>query len=199
MDEVVKNKGGRSKLTEEEKKNLSIRMTFYNPAKRPEVRKKISESQKGKPGRNKGRHWKISEQAMKNRPTNKGKKLPPKREETKKKISESLKGRFSGEKNPMYGKRLEDSPGWKGGKSFEPYTLDWTKSLKISIRERDHYTCKICGEKQGDRAFSIHHIDYDKTNCNPDNLVALCVNCHTKTNYNRDFWKEYFNKLMKIL
>jgi len=28
----------------------------------------------------------------------------------------------------------------------------------------------------------------DKKNCNPDNLLTLCKNCHQKTNFNRKYW-----------
>jgi len=88
----------------------------------------------------------------------------------------------------------ENHPNWKGGISYEEYSVDWKSSLKISIRERDHYTCQVCGEKQGDVTHHVHHIDYIKTNCNPENLVTLCVKCHMKTNYNREYWKKYFTR-----
>jgi 5-methylcytosine-specific restriction endonuclease McrA len=91
----------------------------------------------------------------------------------------------------------EKNPSWCGGKSFEPYSTDWTKTLKRSIRERDGYECRICGKPQSNRNLSIHHIDYDKKNCNPTNLISLCLNCHTKTNHKRDFWLNYFVKLME--
>jgi len=80
---------------------------------------------------------------------------------------------------------------WKGGISNEVYTVDWTKTLKRSIRERDKYTCQICGKIQCDIVFSVHHIDYNKKNCNPDNLITLCNSCHSKTNGNREYWKKY--------
>jgi len=80
---------------------------------------------------------------------------------------------------------------WQGGKSFEPYTSDWRNTLKRSIRERDGYTCQICGENP---SLCCHHIDYDKKNCNPTNLITLCRSCHTKTNTNRDYWTNYFLK-----
>jgi hypothetical protein len=81
-------------------------------------------------------------------------------------------------------------PAWKGGLSFEPYTTDWTKTLKHSIRERDHFVCQIC-YKNG---WYVHHINYDKKNCNPDNLITLCHSCHTKTNHNRNYWINYFKQ-----
>src|SRR3990167_2942070 len=86
----------------------------------------------------------------------------------------------------------EKSNLWKGGVSFESYPVDWTKTLRRSIRERDYYTCQVCKEPQGDTALDVHHIDYDKKNCNPENLISLCNSCHSKTNFNRDLWKEYF-------
>ena len=70
--------------------------------------------------------------------------------------------------------------------------VDWTRTLRISIRERDHYTCRLCGEEQGDITYSVHHKDYNKNNCNPDNLITLCNSCHSKTNTNREYWIEYF-------
>lgn len=82
---------------------------------------------------------------------------------------------------------------WQGGISFEPYTTDWTETLRQSIRERDNYTCQMlgCNKKQGDIAFDVHHIDYDKKNSVPDNLIALCKSCHSKTNFNRQDWAKY--------
>lgn len=101
---------------------------------------------------------------------------------------------ISGENSNFFGQdnSKEKSPSWLGGKSFEEYGLDWTKTLKRSIRERDNYVCQLCSKIQCDYAFDVHHIDYNKKNCNPDNLITLCRSCHAKTNYKRDYWKEYF-------
>ena len=99
--------------------------------------------------------------------------------ETKKKISNSNKGKTKGEKCHF----------WKGGISFEPYSVNWTETLRKSIRQRDKYTCQIC-EKEP--AVQVHHIDYDKKNSNPNNLVTLCKSCHSKTNTNREYWIKYF-------
>jgi hypothetical protein len=50
------------KRSKETKKKLSIqKLGDKNPAKRIDVRKKMSEAKKGKPGNNKGKHWKIQE------------------------------------------------------------------------------------------------------------------------------------------
>ena len=66
------------------------------------------------------------------------------------------------------------------------------KTFKRSIRERDHYLCQICLHGKG---IDVHHIDYNKQNCNPENLITLCESCHGKTNGNRIYWKNYFKKI----
>lgn len=83
----------------------------------------------------------------------------------------------------------QNNPNWKGGKSFEPYPIYWKETLKQSIRQRDGYICQICGKEP---SINVHHIDYNKENCNPDNLITLCDVCHVKTNFNRDYWINYF-------
>ena len=87
----------------------------------------------------------------------------------------------------------EKSHFWQGGKSFELYGLDWTELLRHSIRTRDCFVCQICKNN----GWVVHHIDYDKKNNNPDNLITLCPNCHAKTNFNRDVWRDYFEKEIK--
>jgi len=80
---------------------------------------------------------------------------------------------------------------WKGGKSFEKYTEKWTNTLKLSIKQRDNFTCQICLKKGN----QVHHIDYNKKNCDPQNLITLCRSCHAKTNHNRIYWQKYFMRL----
>lgn len=106
------------------------------------------------------------------------------------KNNEWRKNQFKDVKRDNFG---EKNHNWRGGKSFEPYPLNWNETLKRSIRERDHYSCRICLKQQESYAFHVHHIDYNKNNCNPNNLITLCKSCHTKTNFNREKWKEYFN------
>lgn len=94
--------------------------------------------------------------------------------------------------------RGELSPHWKGGTSNDSYSYDWTKTLKRSIRERDNYVCRICCALQGDIALDVHHIDYNKENCSPENLITLCHSCHMKTNAKskHTYWIDYFNKII---
>jgi len=86
-----------------------------------------------------------------------------------------------------------NSAGWQGGKSLEPYGLGWTPERRRSVRERDGDKCQICGsEQQAPRIHAVHHIDYDKTNHDPANLITLCTKCHGRTNRNRSYWQSYF-------
>ena len=143
--------------------------------KRPlTTRQKISKSKKGKPSWNLGKHFSL-ETREKIRKARTGTHLSLK---TRRKIGNAQKGKKNW--------------GWKGGVSFEPYTTDWTDTLRRSIRERDHYVCQLCGALQSDKTFCVHHKDYIKSNCSPDNLITLCSKCHLKTNENRKYWKNYF-------
>ncbi len=132
------------------------------------TRKSVSIARGNKPSWNKGKHFS---------------------EESKRKMSIFQKKRFQ---------KKENHPRWLGGISFEPYSLDWTETLRRAIRERDNYICKLCGKLQGDRVHSVHHIDYGKKNCNPNNLITLCVSCNSKVNKNRNYWTNYFNNKYAI-
>ena len=83
---------------------------------------------------------------------------------------------------------------WMGGHGYEPYTLEFNERLKEKIRKRDNYECQECWKHQDDlkERLSIHHINYNKKNNNPLNLISLCNSCHIKTNFNREHWKRYF-------
>jgi len=42
------------------------------------------------------------------------------------------------------------------------------------------------------KQLDVHHINYNKKNCDINNLVSLCRSCHMKTNFNREYWIKYF-------
>lgn len=86
---------------------------------------------------------------------------------------------------------------WQDGKSFEPYSPNWTETLRGAIRQRDCYVCQECDKTQEEngRKLDVHHIDYDKKNCDPKNLISLCHICHLKVNHNREYWQQYFQNL----
>lgn len=76
-------------------------------------------------------------------------------------------------------------------KSNFPYPDEFNKELKRHVFLRDGGICQICNTTvNGNHA--VHHIDYDKCNCESDNLVLLCKRCHGMTNFNREYWMQYF-------
>lgn len=89
----------------------------------------------------------------------------------------------------------EKGANWLGGISFEPYPLEFNRRLRSRIRERDNNICRICEKTKEENGcnMSVHHIDYNKDNSTPYNLISLCKICHKNTNHNRQMWLLYFN------
>ncbi len=113
------------------------------------------------------------------------------------KWSEESKNNFSKLKkeNPTnVFKKGKENPNWAGGKSFEPYGLEFNEDLKEVIRNRDRRKCFMCKiiELECGELLSVHHIDYNKKNNDPQNLISLCRKCHFRTNKNRKHWINYF-------
>ena len=83
-----------------------------------------------------------------------------------------------------------------------PYALEFNNKLKEFIRNRDHNKCQDCGIsnkkhiKLKSEQLNVHHIDYNKNNCDFSNLISLCRTCHMKTNYNRDYWFAYYTYII---
>lgn len=131
--------------------------------------------------------------------------LPPGGKQTKEHIAKravALRGRKVGESTRAKLReafRGSKSPLWKGGVSREIYPSGWTNSLRESIRERDEYICQECGLHQDEltgrfKKHDIHHIDYNKDNLDPNNLLTLCRSCHIQTNGSRHYWYNKFKK-----
>ena len=87
---------------------------------------------------------------------------------------------------------------WQGGKSFEVYCSEWKdKEYKKEIRERDGQICINPYCSKTDKRLSIHHIDYNKKNCRPSNLVTVCGSCNSKANYDREWHMAWYRALLK--
>lgn len=107
---------------------------------------------------------------------------------------------LKGANNPFYGKQHSDDsrqrmgaegekhPNWKGGVSTLPYGSGFTRKYKRLIRQRDNYICQSCGLTQAEhwRTLEIHHIDHNKMNNDPTNLVTVCGSCNVWYSYHRD-------------
>lgn len=107
---------------------------------------------------------------------------------------------INGNTKKIYGRSKEKNNNWKGGISNGEYSFEFNKELKLAVKIRDEYKCKICKKYDNDilQGLVVHHIDYDKKNSCLDNLVLLCTKCHCKTNGNRQKWIEYFSREFKI-
>lgn len=185
-------------LTQEHKRKISVALTgnrnggrFKDPITRglrisrsrllrkkklgyinsPETRKKMSLAKQGKPSWNKGKKWSKA---------------------TRNKMSEAQFKRFSDKTR---------HPRWLGGESFEPYPVVFDRKLKLAIRKRDGFTCQLCKVKEKDyfQTLSIHHIDYDKNNCNENNLFTLCRSCNGRVNKDRAIWTKFFKEKVQRL
>lgn len=91
----------------------------------------------------------------------------------------------------------EKHPRWLGGIAYIDYSKDFLKKIRQEIRKRDSYRCQYCGIKEKGITLSVHHVDYDKKNNDPKNLITLCRSHHAKTNLNRNYWRQYLYNLMK--
>lgn len=94
-------------------------------------------------------------------------------------------------------------PSWNKGKTNsnkkikrELYPSNFTKELKEKIIQRDECQCVLCGFSRNDHKLKyhcdlhVHHIDYNKQNCNENNLITTCIRHNTKANHNskRKWW-----------
>ena len=90
------------------------------------------------------------------------------------------------EKGSCAGKR---NGAWKGGIARLPYPYEFYKAKK-QVNKRDELKCGLC-DKFGKET---HHIDYNKKNNQLENLITLCPSCHSKTNFNREKWQQFFQE-----
>ena len=84
------------------------------------------------------------------------------------------------------------SPGYKKPRGKYYYPPEYF-AMRPRIMKKFDYQCFLC-KKSGDE---VHHIDYNKMNCVEENFVLLCKSCHLRTNANREYWKDYFIRVLK--
>lgn len=158
-----------------------------NPAKRPEIRKVLSEQKLGE-------------------------KNPMKRIDVRKKVSDTNKRNGTGKWNEGIKRTLKQiermretalalnrkgsrAPNWRGGLQPENAIIRNSFEMKIwrkSVFERDDYTCVLCGI----RGVTIHadHIKpfalYPELRLILENGRTLCVPCHRKTDTYGGFKKK---------
>jgi len=118
--------------------------------------------------------------------------------ETRRKLSEKSKKRWTDVYKKQYGEthEKENNFNWKGGISALPYPPEWNNKLKRKIKARDSSICQNPNCSNPQSTLSIHHIDYDKQNCNSNNLITLCMICNAKANGNREFHTKLYQKIV---
>jgi len=121
-----------------------------------------------------------------------------------------------GKDNPNYGtKRTPEqreklkgrcgplSAAWKGGIAADPYCdvwLDW--EYKQSIKDRDNNKCQNpdCWGKCNHLPLHLHHINNDKKDCRPKNIITLCNSCNGRARgskeFSREWWVKFYQNIM---
>lgn len=88
------------------------------------------------------------------------------------------------------------NPNWNGGTRSEHYPYSFF-AIRQSILQRDAFTCAVPMCRTKDARVSVHHIDYDKKNCEPLNLITACPSCNARANFNRQIWKRLLSSFIK--
>lgn len=92
----------------------------------------------------------------------------------------------------------EGNPNWKGGISCEPYCYEWFfKEFKEYIKERDGNRCLNPDCWGNIHRLSVHHIDYNKKNCGPENLITLCASCNSRANKDREWHEAWYSVILQ--
>jgi len=93
----------------------------------------------------------------------------------------------------------ENSSNWQGGISADPYCLVFKdKGWRSIIKERDiDRFCwnPLCWGKGNCQ--TLHHINYDKKDCDLRNIITVCNSCNTRANGNREYWEAFYTELMR--
>ncbi len=199
LSEAKKN----STLSQEHKNNISKALIGHKGWNKDikqteESNRKRSESMKGKNTWMKGR-TQTPESNKKRSLKLKGRKGKSPNLETKNKISIGLKEFYKDKKGTMYGVCGPDHPSWKGGIAAEPYCDIWIdRDYKKDVKSRDNHSCQNpdCWHTTDHLSLCLHHIDYNKLNCHPWNLITVCFSCNARANKDRENWTKFYQQIM---
>lgn len=95
----------------------------------------------------------------------------------------------------------EKNPRWVHGRSQQRYSAEF-RLASAEVRERDAHACQLCGlvAEQYDKAWDVHHINYDKGDNRPENLICLCRWCHGRMHgspRSRNYWRRKLSSLSR--
>ena len=75
-------------------------------------------------------------------------------------------------------------------KRKKPYHKNW-HAISRKVKESQNYKCGKCGRAG---RLETHHKDYNPSNNNRNNLVALCRKCHLEIHKPKDkLYQEYLD------
>jgi len=85
--------------------------------------------------------------------------------------------------------------------NYKDYPKNWKEIRKV-IMSRANGKCELCDAEnykphwktKSKVVLTIHHIDRDKSNNHPLNLIALCQRCHLRLDL---YWRIKKNKVDK--
>ena len=87
---------------------------------------------------------------------------------------------------------------WLGGISFEPYCPTWKdKEFKNYILTRDNFKCQNPDCWGTSNGLARHHINFNKKDCSPDNIITVCSSCNSRANKDREWHESYYNEIMR--
>ncbi len=69
-------------------------------------------------------------------------------------------------------------------------------SYKKDIKLRDGNKCLNPTCNKRDSRLNIHHIDYNKKNCEYKNVITLCGSCNSSANKDREWHTAWYQALM---
>lgn len=87
---------------------------------------------------------------------------------------------------------------WIKDRALKEYCEAWRdEEYKADIRERDGNRClnPYCASEHPED-LNIHHINYDKKDCHPKNLITVCRSCNSKANTDRAWHQSWYQSLL---
>ena len=88
-----------------------------------------------------------------------------------------------------------NNPNWNGGTRSRYYPPEFF-AIRDSILARDGYQCAVPFCRTTDSRVHVHHIDYDKDNCSPLNLITACPSCNARANFDRKRWPSFLRSVV---
>lgn len=117
----------------------------------------------------------------------------------------SIKCTSHGVNNACFGRTGELNYNYTNGDCCNdicPYCVTWRGKYNREWKEYPKYTrdqgkcwSPYCNGKHIDK-LTLHHINYNKKECDGDNLITLCCSCNTKANKDREWHETYYSLLM---